>query len=216
MSSLLRPPGGGTDTPADGARKDPPAFTRAVATLREATVRTDAVVREAPAPARLAPYTYACTVDLGEQATGRLVYLHDPDGQPAWSGCDRLVAFARVEVEPAMAADPLLSDVVWAWLTDSLSDRAAVHAALGGTVTTTASYRYGTLAHVAPQHEVELRCSWTPLARETSVRAIRGGRVEPAEPGLDLQPHLTALVATLADMCGLPPDVPGVIGLPSS
>jgi hypothetical protein len=212
MSSLLRPPGGGTGSPA-GVTDAPPAFTRAVASLRDATVRADAVVREAPAPARLAPHTYACTVDLSEHATGRLVYLHDPEGQPAWSGHDRLVAFARVEVEPAMAADPMLSDVVWTWLIESLDDRAAVYAALGGTVTTTASYRYGTLAHVAPQHEVELRCSWTPVERESAIRTI-GSRA--GEDGLDLEPHLAALVATLADMCGLPPDVPGVVGLPTT
>lgn len=214
MSSLLRPPGGGTGSSAGVAVEQPPLFTRAVASLRAATVRADAVVREAPAPARLAPHTYACTVDLSEHATGRLVYLHDPDGQPAWAGCDRLVAFARVEVEPAMAADPMLSDVVWTWLVESLEDRAAAHTALGGTVTTTVSYRYGTLAHVAPQHEVELRCSWTPVARDTSVRPIRS-RADTAGDGLDLEPHLAALVATLADMCGLPPDVPGVVGLPT-
>jgi len=213
MSSLLRPPGGGTGTPAVVADA-PPAFTRAVATLRGATVRADAVVREAPAPARLAPHTYACTVDLSEHATGRLVYLHDPDGQPAWSGHDRLVAFARVEVDPAMAADPMLSDVVWAWLIESLEDRAAAHAALGGTVTTTASYRYGTLAHVAPQHEVELRCSWTPVERSAAVRTI-GSRSGDGDVGLDLEPHLVALVTTLADMCGLPPDVPGLVGFPT-
>ncbi|MGH3744268.1 MAG: DUF3000 family protein [Mycobacteriales bacterium] len=214
MSSLMRPPGGGTGSPAGVSGEEPPAFTRAVASLRGASVRADAVVREAPAPARLAPFTYACTVDLSEHATGRLVYLHDPDGQPAWSGCDRLVAFARVEVEPAMAADPMLSDVVWTWLVESLDDRVAAHAALGGTVTTTASYRYGTLAHVAPQHEVELRCSWTPVGRDRSVRTI-GSRADTAELDLDLEPHLVALVTTLADMCGLPPDVPGVVGLPT-
>lgn len=215
MSSLLRPPGGGTASPAGVTGDPPPPFAQAVASLRAATVRADAVVREAPAPARLAPHTYACTVDLGEHATGRLVYLHDPDGQPAWSGCDRLVAFARVEVEPAMAADPLLSDVVWTWLEESLDDRGAAHTALGGTVTTTASFRYGTLAHVAPQHEVELRCSWTPVAPDRSVRTI-GSRPPAAGAGVDLEPHLVALVATLADMCGLPPDVPGVVGLPTS
>jgi hypothetical protein len=35
-------------------------------------------------------------------------------------------------------------------------------------------------------------------------------------PSLDLGPHLVALVTTLADMCGLPPEVPGVVVLPTS
>lgn len=111
-----------------------------------------------------------------------------------------------------MAVDPLLTDVVWTWLIEALDDAGAVHTALGGTVTTTASYRYGSLAHVAPQHEVELRCSWTPVARDESVRVLGS---PPAASTLDLAPHLGALVATLADMCGLPPDVPGVVGLPT-
>lgn len=213
MSSLLRPPGPPTaSAAADGG---PAVFRAAVASLQNADVRSDAVVRDAPPPGRLAPHAYACTVDLGEQATGRLVYLHDPDGQPAWGGNDRLVAFARVEVEAAMAADPMLTDVVWTWLTEALDDGGALHTALGGTVTTTASYRYGSLAHVAPQHEVELRCSWTPVSRDGAVRPI-GAPATGGDATLDLGPHLIALVTTLADMCGLPPDVPGVVGLPTS
>lgn len=202
--------------PADGVAPrgpEPAAFTAAVTSLRAAEVRADAVVQETAAPGRLAPFAYACTVDLGEHASGRLVYLHDPEGQPAWFGCDRLVAFARVEVEPVMASDPLLSDVVWTWLVESLEDRAAAHTALGGTVTTTTSYRYGSLAHVAPQHEVELRCSWTPVGTAAGVHVL-GGTPPAVGAALDLAPHLAALVATLADMCGLPPDLPGVVGLP--
>jgi hypothetical protein len=213
MSSLLRPPGPGAAT-GPTAGPEPAEFTAAVESLAAARCRPDAVVAEAPAPARLAPHAHACTVDIGEAGTGRLVYLHDPAGQPAWSGRDRLVVFARATVEASMADDPMLTEVVWTWLVDALDDTYAEHSALGGTVTTTTSHRYGSLAHVAAQHEVELRCSWTPLvagARVQTLTGPRGGR-----PTLDLAPHLQALVATLADMCGLPPHAPGVIGLPSS
>jgi hypothetical protein len=217
MSSRLRPPGAGSPGVASATGSGPaePAdFAAAVESLRHAECRPDAIVAEAPAPARAAPHAYACTIDIGEQGTGRLVYLHDPAGQPAWSGRDRLVVFARASVDPAMADDPVLSDVVWTWLADALDAGTAVHAALGGTVTTTASHRYGSLAHVEPQHEVELRCSWTPVAGSGQVRSL-GSRARAVQAHLDLAPHLQALVTTLADMCGLPPYTPGVIGLPT-
>lgn len=214
MSSLLRPPNPGGPVGVTAAA-EPDDFTAAVASLRAAECRPDAVVCEAPPPARLAPHAYACTVDLGEVGTGRLVYLHDPAGQPAWSGRDRLVVFARATVEASMAGDPMLRDVVWTWLAEALEAGTAVHAALGGTVTTTASHRYGSLAHVEAQHEVELRCSWTPLAAAGRVRVL-GSRAQTPATALDLAPHLQALVTTLADMSGLPPYAPGVVGLPSS
>lgn len=221
MSSLLRPPGSGASTGPTGVTTaadhrrlaEPAEFTGAVASLQDLECRPDAIVSEAPAPTRLAPHTYACTVDIGEHGTGRLVYLHDPAGQPAWAGRDRLVIFARATVDAVMADDPVLSDVVWTWLADALDAGAAVHTALGGTVTTTASHRYGSLAHVAPQHEVELRCSWTPVAAASRVRAL-GSRPHATAAGVDLAPHLQALVTTLADMCGLPPYAPGVTGFP--
>lgn len=214
MSSLLRPPHPGGPVGVT-ATAEPAVFVAAVASLGAAVCRPDAVVCEAPPPARLAPHAYACTVDLGEHGTGRLVYLHDPAGQPAWSGRDRLVVFARASVDASMADDPMLSDVVWTWLVEALEAGSALHAALGGTVTTTASHRYGSLAHVAAQHEVELRCSWTPLPVEGRVRAL-GSRPRTSDAPLDLAPHLQALVATLADMSGLPPYAPGVVGLPTS
>jgi hypothetical protein len=214
MSSLLRPPGSGAAADAS-VTPVPPEFTGAVASLTDARCRPDAVVAPAPAPARLAPHAHACTVDIGEAGTGRLVYLHDPAGQPAWSGRDRLVVFARATVDAAMAADPMLTEVVWTWLVDALDETGAGHTALGGTVTATTSHRYGSLAHVAAQHEVELRCSWTPVADGARVQSLSAPR-RGSRTALDLEPHLLALVTTLADMCGLPPYRPGVVGLPSS
>jgi hypothetical protein len=168
----------------------PVVFSAAVASLDQARLHPDAAVHESPAPGRIAPWAAARSLELGDPATGRLVYLHDPAGQPAWAGCDRLVAFLRVDVDAVMAADPMLSDVVWDWLLESLADHGAGASALGGTVTTTASKRYGSLTHLDPTHEVELRCSWTPASTAS---------------GPELGPHLGALVATMAAMCGLPP-----------
>ena len=39
--------------------------------------------------------------DLGN---GRLVVLHDPEGQEAWEGTFRIVAFVKATLEPEMAA----------------------------------------------------------------------------------------------------------------
>jgi hypothetical protein len=169
----------------------PQAFTSAVESLDGAALRDDVIVRETPPPMRIAPFAAAVTIDLDDSASGRLVYLHDPAGQQAWSGRDRLVAFARVEVDDAMAADALLADVVWAWLIEAMETHGAGLRVLGGTVTTTSSRRYGNLDHLPPTQEVELRCSWTPL---------------PSPDGsLDLGSHLSGLVDTLAAMSGRPP-----------
>ena len=64
------------------------------------------------APQRLAPWTYALSVDIvdsdgDELATGRLVLLYDPDGAEAWDGQLRLVAFASAELEADIANDPV-------------------------------------------------------------------------------------------------------------
>ena len=82
-------------------------------------------------PQRLAPYAYAleaAVVADGEDdlADGRLVLLHDPAGHDAWQGTFRLVTLVRAELEPEMAADPLLPEVCWSWLTGALEARGLV------------------------------------------------------------------------------------------
>lgn len=184
--------------PVEPLLPEPPAaFQRGVESLTAAVVRGEVLVRPTAAPVRVAPYAHALLLEVGEAATGRLVYLHDPGGQPAWEGTDRLVLFARAPVDAEMATDPLLAGVVWSWLADALAGREAVAGALGGTVTVTSNTRFGALASLAPSHDVELRCSWSP----------------PAAPTTALGPHLVAVGDLLAAMAGLPPEVPGVVPL---
>ncbi len=80
----------------------------------------------------------------------------------------------------------MVSEVAWSWLTDALTEHAAGHHSVGGTVTRTASTRFGSIA--APEHsvDVEIRASWT------------------AE-GTDLDKHLIAFIEVLANAAGLPP-----------
>ena len=189
----------------------PPSDFDALATrLRDAItdVRPDISVYELPAPRRVAPDAVAvgAAVEHGdvELAAGRLVLLHDPEGQPAWEGTSRFVCYGRAVLDEEMAADPMLPAVTWSWLMEALSSRGAAHRAAAGTVTVTSSRRFGALAEPGAlvdeegaegdRHEVELRCSWTPAES-------------------DMAAHLVAFADLLALMSGLPPRVSGVVPL---
>lgn len=182
----------------------PVAFDAAVEQLRRCVVRADVSIHEVPAPARVAPHSFALSAEVligppgsdadSDLASGRFVVLHDPAGQDAWQGTTRIVIFARADLEDDMAGDPLLAGVTWSWLQEALSAHGAAHRASGGTVTLTASSRFGAMAGVPDVHEVELRCSWTPDSD-------------------DLEPHLHAYVDLVASIAGLPPSVPGVVPL---
>jgi hypothetical protein len=181
----------------------PEAFRRAVASLRNAAAdAADPAVelRETAAPSRLAPYAFALTADVvsgeDELASGRFIVLHDPNGQEAWDGDTRVVAFATAGVEEEIGRDPLLPEVGWAWLTDALAKREVSYRAEGGTVTSTTSARFGAMAEQPGSCDLEIRCSWTP------------GDVD------DLSAHLAAFCDVLCSMAGLPPAQPGVVRLP--
>jgi len=189
----------------------PAEFAAVAGALREAlsSTRAEIVLTETRAPSRIAPHAVAILAsvrrpgdpgrDDAEIAVGRLVLLHDPEGQAAWDGAYRIACFARADVDAEMSADPMLADVTWSWLVDALEASEAVADALAGTVTVTRSSRFGALAEDDPDEaatsEVELRCSWTPRWDEDATR------------------HLSAFTQLLADLAGLPPDVPGVVAL---
>src|SRR4051794_16133271 len=184
-----------------------PQFERAVASLRSAAVRPEVRLSPARAPQRLAPYSYAMTatvtVDGEELADGRLVLLHDPDGHEAWQGTFRLVTLVRAELEPEMAADPLLPDVCWSWLTGALTARGLTCGEPSGTVTRASSHYFGGLSERPAASQIEIRASWTP-------REGLGGVPDAAA-------HLAAWCDLLAQVAGLPPAGPGdasVVTLP--
>jgi hypothetical protein len=175
---------------------DPEAFTRAVAGLRAAAPRPEILLEEIPAPQRLAPHSFALSATVqragDEVASGRLILLHDPAGHEAWRGDLRLVTLVTAELESDMAGDPLLPAVAWTWLTDGLEQHAAGYTAIGGTITQTASTRFGELAGPAPTADLEVRASWTPTSPGTGA-------------------HLLGWCAMLSSTAGLPP--PGVTAL---
>lgn len=182
----------------------PVEFAAAVADLTALTPRAEVSVRRVNSPQRLAPWAYAMAVEVEGapvSATGRLVLLYDPDGQEGWHGRFRFAALAAVDIDPEIGWDPMLAGVTWSWLVDALALRGAEATAIGGTVTQTASTRFGALAgpggdeldEPTVELEVQLRGSWTPV-------------------GDDFAAHALGFADLLCTAAGLPPE--GVAGLP--
>lgn len=185
-------------TGANRNDEEPPVdFVAAVESLRRVKLRPEIIVEQTPAPKRMAPFTFALTADVTDDAaTGRLVLLHDPDGQEAWHGHFRLVTYVRAALEPDIAADPFLPGVGWAWLTDALAGQGARYTAPSGTVTRVASESFGGMADEPPTADIEIRASWTPLER-------------------DMTPHVLAWGEVLTTAAGLLPLPAGVVAIPS-
>jgi len=177
----------------------PAGFRRAVTGLIGVELRPEVVVSELPPPQRLAPYAvalHAVVVRAGEElAEGRLVILHDPDGQAVWEGDTRCVAYLQAGIDFEIASDPMLPSVGWSWLLDALDGAGAEHRAAGGTVTRTTSERFGALADHPHAADVEMRASWSPVG--------------------ELGPHLVAFGELLCSAAGLPPTPPGVVPIPA-
>jgi len=139
--------------------------------LHDASFPDDFTIVESPAPKRLAPYGIALTADLDDEedqeaedalATGRLVLLHNPEGVDEWAGTTRAVLFMRATVDPEVAEDPMLPEVAWTWLQESLERHGAQMREISGTVTRTSSEAFGDIAGTKTPGAVEIRASWTP------------------------------------------------------
>lgn len=178
-------------------------FTAALAQVTSVTPRPEFLLEEVPAPSRLAPFAVALTAELDDDhldASGRFVLLHDPDGVSEWDGTFRAVIFARAELDQDMLADPVLHEVGWSWVTDTLAEQAARCTQLGGTVTRTAGRSFGSLSDRPDDGFVEVRASWTPL--EDPVTRV---------PLDSLAQHVQAWLDLLASMAGLTPLPSGVV-----
>lgn len=161
-----------------------------MAGLKASRPRPELQLEEVRPPQRLAPWAYALAAEADGPndvlATGRLVLLHDPEGQQAWSGVLRIVVYVRAELDAELVADPLLPSVGWSWLTDALDLSGAAYTALGGTVTETSSARFGDIAGPERTDDLQLRASWTPVTAE-------------------LAPHGEAFLDLMSSVAGLPP-----------
>ena len=197
-------------------------FAAAVAAFRQGRddqADRDLSFEDVPAPKRLAPYAtaIAATVqrDGADVAWGRLVLLYDPAGQEGWDGVFRLVAYIRAEVEPEIAADPLLGEVGWSWLSEALDGHVPGYAHPSGTVTRVITEGFGTKRDELPLTGFELRASWSPTVpggtgnRAGSKRSGRTSRAdgsgEPDLDVLDLPAHIAAWCDCLSAAAGLEP-----------
>jgi hypothetical protein len=184
------------------ARRDhgtPQLFDAAAQAMLTMRWRPELKVDQIPAPQKIAPFAVAISAEIssgGEDlGTGRLVLLHDPDGSPAWDGDFRCVSFSRAEVDPEMVTDPLLTEVGWSWLLESLERNEAEYRAPSGTVTAVSSRSFGGIAEDPARAEVEVRASWTPVITSTG----------------DVSAHLMAWSELLCLAAGLPPLPDGVV-----
>jgi Protein of unknown function (DUF3000) len=176
-------------------------------------LRQELSFEDVPAPRTLAPYAtaVAATVLDGETdiASGRLVLLYDPAGQDGWGGPLRIIVYIRADLDPEIAADPLIGQVGWDWLTEALDHRTAGYAQPSGTVTRVVTEGFGAKESEPAVTGFELRASWSP--------ADPGDPADPADPGEAgvLDGHLAAWCDALCAAAGLPPLAPGVTALRS-
>jgi hypothetical protein len=196
----------GQERPGDSAASPAEAtFAAAAAAFlagRDAQAGPGFSFEDVPAPKRLAPFAMAMAATVerdGEDvAWGRLVLLYDPDGQEAWDGVFRLVAYVRADVEPEMAADPLLGEVGWSWLSEALDAHVPGYAVPSGTVTRVITEGFGAKRDEVPLTGFELRASWSP--------AGPGNRVGDSDlDTLDLSAHISAWCDCLSAAAGLEP-----------
>ncbi|MFC6344253.1 DUF3000 domain-containing protein, partial [Nocardioides hankookensis] len=190
--------------PATGAGAAPAEFREAVATMHAARLRPEILCEEMPAPQRIAPWASALsadvTIDGVDVGTGRIILLHDPAGNDAWSGTFRCVAYARAEVDLELITDPMLAMVGWTWITEALDEDHASYVAASGTVTRVATESFGGMADEGGTAQIEIRASWTPVTPEDA----------PDLAPLDLAPHVEAWGELLCTSAGLPPVPDGV------
>jgi len=206
---------GGVTAPGEEAAA---AFTAAVAGLRSGqeevcAVRPELSFEDVPAPRTLAPFAtaLAATARVGgtEVASGRFVLLYDPAGQHGWAGPLRVIVYIRADLEPEIAADPMLGEVAWSWLTEALDARTSGYAAPSGTVTRVVTEGFGAKREEPQVTGFELRASWSPVG--ISDAPGPAGQAQPDQAGLD--GHLAAWCGAMCAAAGLPPLVAGVTAL---
>jgi hypothetical protein len=185
---------------AQAADPDEVTFRLAVADLEAGLTaqrdsRDELEFEDEPAPRRLAPYAAAIAASVVQGDTeigwGKFILLYDPAGQPGWEGQFRVIAYVRAELDPEIAADPLIAAVGWSWLTEALDDSAEGYGQTSGTVTRVVTEGFGSKQDEPTSTGFELRASWSPAAPD-------GGR-----PALD--GHVAAWCDALCQAAGLPP-----------
>lgn len=182
---------------------DAKGFAKVADVVRTFTPRPEILLEEVPPPQKLAAFSYAFSADVSngllgeaedEVASGRFVLLHEPGGQEAWEGEFRCVTYIRADVDAMMQEDPLLPEVGWNWLLESLASAGCAYVAASGTVTRVVSESFGKLAPRRDEAEIEIRASWTPSVENPD----------------DIRSHIIGWCNLLAELSGLQPIPDGV------
>jgi hypothetical protein len=182
---------------------DAKGFAKMSDALRTFIPRAEILLEEVPPPQKLAAFSYALSADvsnglLGEAeneiASGRFVLLHEPGGQETWEGEFRCVTYVRADVDVMMQEDPLLPEIGWNWLLESLSTAGCKYVAASGTVTRVVSASFGKLSPRKDEAEIEIRASWTPLIEAPD----------------DIGTHIEGWCKLMAELSGLHPIPQGV------
>jgi hypothetical protein len=194
---------------ADEFRRSVAEVESGLAIQRE--VRPELSFEAEPAPRRLAPFACAIAAavsaeslpggaaDDAEIGSGKFILLFDAAGQPGWDGKHRIIGYVRAELEPEMAADPLINEVGWSWLTEALDTRTTGYRKISGTVTTVVTQGFGSKQDEPTATGFELRASWSPVIFDGS--------------SADLDGHIAAWCDVICMAAGLPPLAPGVAAL---
>lgn len=145
----------------------PQEFVEGLLSLRETKLDPAAMLRETPAPRRLAPYSAAVEVSISVDdvmsGTSTMVILYDPDQWETWGGPFRIVGHARMDIDAEQSTDPLLGEAIWNTLCDSLDASGAAYERMIGSVTRELTETFGGLSLSGSSLAAELRCSWSPL-----------------------------------------------------
>lgn len=191
-------------------------FDRAVAEVAagmaaQRQLRAELTFEDEPPPRRLAPFAHAvaATVSAGPDATeagadaeigwGKFVLLFDAASQQGWDGKYRIIGYVRAELEPEMAADPLVNEVGWTWLTEALDTHSSGYRKISGTVTTVVTQGFGSKQDEPVSTGFELRASWSPVISDQNSAELDG--------------HVAAWCDVICMAAGLPPLAPGVAAL---
>lgn len=142
-----------------------------VASIKKIELRPEFILEEVPAPARLAPHSFALSLDVvnsedEDLASGRFVVLHDPAGQETWDGTVRIVTFVRAPIEADVASDEIFDEVAWSWIMDALTQESTGFHNISGTVTRTVSKSFAGIEDRERESDVEIRASWTPNSND--------------------------------------------------
>ena len=173
--------------------------------------RPDLAFEDEPPPRRLAPFAHAVAATvLGsadpataddavadiELGSGKFILLFDSAGQQGWDGKYRIIGYVHADLEPEMAADPLINEVGWSWLTEALDARSGGYRKISGTVTTVVTQGFGSKQDEPMSTSFELRSSWSPELTDGISAELDG--------------HVAAWCDVICMAAGLPPIAPGV------